>query len=77
MSKQFLAPFFFFFFPREINAGENASVIKSPPIHLVVPPQSCVRLQSNIDLPNIFERITRIEITTGLRAARKCVASTD
>lgn len=51
MSKQFLMPFF----SREINAGENASVIKSPPIHLVMPPQSCVRLQSNIDLPNIFK----------------------
>lgn len=31
MSKQFLVLFFFSFFPREINAGENASVIKSPP----------------------------------------------
>lgn len=60
MSKQFLAFF------REINAGENASVIKSPPIHLVMLRQSLrARLQSNIDLLNILEQ-THIEIMSGL-----------
>lgn len=38
MSKQFLAFF------REINAGENASVIKSPPIHLVMLRRSSARV---------------------------------